>query len=278
MRLVYENERGKITMHGGGKAGFNIINISGLSLPENNVNTIRYPGIAGQTVTKSTPMERYITISGDVYDENDKRIVNAARVFSLSGDLYITTNGKTKKINCRTVSFDVGNKKGSYIPFTVQFCADNPYFEDIYETKIYISKREEKLSSPFVLGCAFSKRLTKNNIINSGDVAIEPVFEISSVKEIICPEGITIKNITNGASITLVTDILANETITVDIKNREIRSNLRGNLLFSLKTDTSISRFSLEPGVSLVEISAPGSGGELLTVCRHNNSYVSVAV
>lgn len=278
MRLVYENERGRITMYGGGKAGFNIINISGLSLPENNVNTIRYPGIAGQTVTKSNPMERYITISGDVYDENNKQIVNASRVFSLSGVLYITTNGKTKKINCRTVSFDIGSKKGLYIPFTVQFCADNPYFEDIYETKTYISKREGKLSSPFVMECVFSERLTKSNVVNSGDVAIEPVFEIRSEKERLCPEGITIKNVTNGATITLVTDILANETITVDVKNREIISNLRGNMLFSLKTDTSISRFSLEPGISLIEISAPGSGGELLTVCKHNNNYVSVAV
>ncbi len=278
MRLVFENERGKIAMYGGGKSGFNIINISGLSLPEANVNTIRYPGIAGQTVTKSTPMERYITISGDVYDENSKKIVNAARVFSLPGLLYITTNGKTKKINCRTVSFETGNKKGFYIPFTVQFCADNPYFEDIYETKTYISKREGKLSSPFVLGCVFSKRHTKKDVINSGDVAIEPVFEISSENEMLCPEGITIKNVTNGAVITLVTDILANETITVDVKNREIRSTLRGNMLFSLKTDTSISRFSLEPGISAVEISAPGSGGELLTVCRYNNSYVSIAV
>lgn len=278
MRLVYENERGKITMYGGGKRGFNIISISGLSLPESNVNTVRYPNIAGQTVTNSTPMERYITISGDVYDDNSKNITNASKVFSMPGIMYITTYGKTKKIHCRTVSFDIGNKKGSYIPFTVQFCADNPYFQDIYETKVYISKREGKLSSPFVLGCLFSERLIKSNVVNSGDVAIEPVFEISSKKARLCPEGITIKNTTNGASITLVTDILADEKITVDVKNREIKSNLRGNILFCLKTDTSISRFSLDPGVSMVEISAPGSSGELLSVCRYNSNYVSIAV
>ena len=278
MRLVYENERGKITMYGGGKVGFNIISISGLSLPENNINTIRYPNMAGQTVTKSTPMERFITISGDVYDENSKQIINAVRIFSFPGDVYITSYGKTKKINCRTVSFDTGNKKGSYVPFTVQFCADNPYFEDTYETKVNISKREGKLSSPFVLGCAFSERLTKNNVINCGDVAIEPVFEISSEEERTCPEGITIKNATNGDSVTLETDISAGETITVDIKNREIRSNLRGNVLFCLKSDTSLSRFLLAPGISMVEISAPGSSGELLTICKYNNSYVSIAV
>ena len=278
MRVIYENERGKIAMHGGGNAGFNIINISGLSLPENNVNTIRYPNVAGQFITKSTPMERYITISGDVYDESGKKMTNAARVFSLPGVLYITTYGKTKKINCRTVSFDTGNKKGSYIPFTLQLCADHPYFQDIYETKVNISNREGKLSSPFVLGCVFSERVTKRNVVNSGDVAIEPVFEISSEQGCLCPEGITIKNTENGASITLLTDVSAGEAITVDVKNREITSNLRGNILFCIKKDTSLSRFSLNSGVSLVEISAPGLSDELTVVCRYNNSYATVVV
>lgn len=278
MRLVYKNERGKISMHGGGNVGFNIISISGLSLPENNVNTVRYPNIAGQTVTKSTPMERFITISGDVCDENSKQMTNAARIFSLPGTLYITTYGKTKKINCRTVSFDVGNKRGSYIPFTVQFCADNPYFEDMYETKVFISRREKKLSSPFVLGCEFSKRWTKSNVINSGDVALEPVFEISSQNKNVHPEYITIKNLTNGAFITLITDVLAGETITLDIKKREIKSNLRGNMLSCINKESSLSRFLLDYGVSVVEFSAPGSSGELTTICKYNNSYVSATV
>lgn len=275
MRIVYKNERGKITMYGGGKRGFNIINISGLSLPENNVNTVRYPNVAGQIVTKSTPMERYITIFGDVYDENSKQMADAARVLSIPGVLYITNRGKTKKINCRTISFEAGNKKGSYVPFTMQFCADNPYFEDIYETRIYISNREGKLSSPFVLGCVFSERMTKRNVVNYGDAAIEPVFEISSEKECLCPEGINIINTKSGESITLLTDVLAGETITVDVKNREITSNLRDNMLFCIKKDTSLSKFSLEPGVSLLEITAPGLSDNLTVVCRYNNSYVT---
>ena len=219
MRIVYENERGKVTMYGGGAScGFNILQISGLSLPENDVSTVRYPNLAGQTVTKSTPMERVITIMADVYDENSRKISSAARVFSIPGVMYITALGKTKKINCRSVSFEIGTKRGSYIPFTVQLCADNPYFEDIYETKLSVSKREGCIKAPLILGSEFSKRYTEKNVINSGDVSLEPVFEITSDKGIICPEGITIKNKTNGNFITLDTDVSAGETITVDIK------------------------------------------------------------
>ena len=278
MKLVYENERGKVVMHGGGDGGINITNISGLSIPENDVSTVRYPNMAGQIVTKSTPMERIITISADVRDDNKRYISNAIRVLSMPGTMYITSFGKSKKINCRSVSFEPNKKKGSYIPFTVQFCADNPYFEDMYESVTNISKREGRLSSPFVLGCVFSERLFKNNVINYGDVAIEPVFEISSQDGTACPDGITIKNITNGDFITLNTDILAGETITVDVKNREITSNLRGNMISSLAEDTTLSRFLLDVGVSLVEIKALGSDGKIMSVCRYNNSYAYVLV
>ena len=72
MKLVYENKKGKIVLKGGGRGGFNIIKITGISLPENDVSTVRYPNMAGQIVTRLTPMERVITISADVRDENKK--------------------------------------------------------------------------------------------------------------------------------------------------------------------------------------------------------------
>lgn len=278
MKLVYENERGKVVMHGGGSAGFNIISISGLSIPENDVTAVHYSNMPGQVVTKSVPLERIITISADVRDENRKYISNAMKVFSIPGTVYITSSGKTKKIKCRSISFEPGKKRGSYIPFTIQLCADNPYFEDIYETTTNIYKKEKKLASPFVLGCVFSERIVKNNVINSGDVPVEPVFYITSQEGIECPNGITIKNVTNGDEIVLNTDIGAGETITVDIKNREIKSNLRGNIISSLAKDTSLSRFSLDIGISLVEVSSHGSNGKLIAVCKHNNSYVSVVI
>ncbi len=278
MKFVYENERGKVVMHGGGMSGFNIIKITGLSIPENNVNTVRYPNAAGQTVTQSTPMERIITISADVRDDNKRQISNAGRVFSLPGTIYITAFGKTKKIAARCVSFEPGVKKGSYVPFTLQFCADNPYFEDIYETTTNITKREGCLSSPFVLECAFSKRLFRNNVINHGDVPIEPVFYISSDNGTVCPNGITVKNLTNGNSVLLNTDLQAGEEIILDVQNRKITSNIRGNIISCLAQDVSLSRFSLDVGVSEVEILANGSDGKIATLCKHNNKYASVMV
>lgn len=278
MKLVYENERGKVTMYGGGKKGINITRISGISLPENDVNTVRYPNIAGQTVTRSTPMERIITISADVQDESKKQILNAAKVFSCPGTIYITSFGKTKKIKARCMSFEPNKSKGKYIPFTVQFCADNPYFEDIYETKTQICSHKGMLSSPFVLGCKFSERMLRNNVVNHGDVAIEPVFEITSVEGAVCPQGIFIKNLTNGGIMRLMTNVAPGEIITVDVKNRKVTSSTRNNIISRLTQDTSLSRFSIDVGVSVVEIFANNAEGEISALCRHNNNYISAVV
>lgn len=278
MKLVYENERGKVVLKGGGRGGFNITQIKGISLPENDVRTIRYPNVAGQTVTSATPMERFITISADVRDEQKKYIAHAMRVFSVPGTIYITSFGKTKKIKGRCVSFEPNKSKGAYIPFTVQLCADNPYFEDIYETKTQICIRNELLKSPFVLSTRFSERLLKNNVINHGDIAVEPVFEITSLEGMVCPEGIKIKNLTNGNEITINTDIEPGEVITVDMKRRKITSNTRGNIIACVAEHNSLAQFLVDVGVSEIEISATGATGEIIAVCRHNNNYISAVV
>ena len=278
MRLVYENERGKIVMNGGGKNGFNITQIRGISLPESDVEAVRYPYMAGQVVTRVTPMERVITISADVRDDNKRELSRALNVFSAPGTIAITSCGKTKKIKVRCVSFEPNKSKGAYTPFTVQFCADSPYFEDVYDTKTNITNREGKLASSFVLGCIFSERLLKNLVVNHGDVGVEPVFEISSVDGAECPQGIYIKNNKNGNGVLLNTDVLAGETITVDIKNRKITSNKRGNLISCLAQDTAISRFLIDVGVAEIEILTPEISGMLSVVCKYNNSYMSAVV
>ena len=278
MKLVYENKRGKVVMNGGGRGGFNITQIKGLSLPENDVSTVRYPNMPGQIVTRLTPMERIVTISADVRDENKRELSRAMGVFSAPGTLYITSRGKTKKIEARCVSFETNKSMGAYTPFTVQFCADQPFFEDLYETVTPISNRRGILTSPFVLGCVFSERTLKNMVINRGDAKTQPVFEISSTAGAVCPYGIYIKNLNNSDEITLNTDVLAGEVITVDIKNRKITSNQRGNIISCLAEYTSLADFSIEPEIVVCEISAKEISGEITAVCKHNNLYASVVV
>lgn len=278
MKLVYENKKGKIVMKGGGRGGFNIIKITGISMPESDVSSVRYPNMAGQVVTRLTPMERMITISADVRDENKKELSRALRVFSSPGTLYITSMGKTKKAEVRCVSFEPGKSMGVYTPFTVQLCADNPYFQDLYETKTKITSRDGLLTSPFVLECEFSSRKLQNNVINYGDASIEPVIELKSHLGAVCPYGISIKNLTNGDEIVLNTDIAPGEVITVDVKNRKITSNIRGNIISCLGEFTSLSEFLFDEEISCCQVFAAEIDGEITATCRHINNYISATV
>ncbi len=278
MRLIYENERGKVVMHGGGGDGFNIIEVRGLSFPDSDVDSVYYPNVAGCSVEGVTHMERTITVSGDVYDKTNNKIVRAMKVFSKDGIITISSGGKTRKISARCISFEPNKRKGMYTPFTAQFVADNPYFTDMYETCVNINKREAKLSSPFVPPFTASTRKTEADIVNQGDSSIEPVFLISSFNGAVCPKGIIIKNLQNGNEIKLVTDIKAGEIITVDIKNCKITSNQRGNIISCIDNETSISRFSVDIGISTVKITAEDIDGAITADCRFNNKYIYAVI
>lgn len=278
MKIIYENERGKVVMYGGGNGIFNIIEIRGLSMPENDIDTVYYPDMAGCIVNKSTSQERVITISGDVHDATGKNTTRAMNIISKPGTITIISDGVSRKIFVRCISFETNKRKGTYIPFVLQLMAENPYFHDANKTKTIVSKCEGVLSSPFVLPCELSVRKTEAMIINKGDVSIEPVFIFTSSEGVVCPEGIVIENLNSGAKIKLNTDIDSGEQIKVDVKNRRITSSSRGNIIFCLDDDTSLSEFFLETGVSNVKISAWNAEGKIYAECIYNNNYLCICL
>ena len=278
MKIIYENERGKVVMYGGGSGIFNIIEIRGLSMPENDIDTVYYPDMAGCIVNKSTSQERVITISGDVRDATGKNIARATHIISKPGAMTIISSGQSKKIFVRSISFETNRRKGTYIPFVLQLMAENPYFQDANETRTTVSKREGVLSSPFVLPCELSVRKTEAMVVNSGDVSIEPVFILTTPEGVVCPEGIVIENLNTGTKIKLNTDIAPDEQIMVDVKNRRITSSSRGNIISCIDDDTSLSEFLLETGVSNVKISAWNAEGKIYAECIYNNNYLCICL
>ncbi len=275
MKLTYENERGKIVMCGGGADVFNIIEIRGISIPENDIDSVYYPNVAGCVVVSSTPQERVITISADAKDKTGKNISYAMSVFSKPGTITIVSNGKSRKISARCISFEQNKRKGIYVPFVLQLMAEDPYFTDIYDTELVVNEREKKLSSQFVLPCVLSLRKAEVMIINKGDVSIEPIITLTSRTGAVCPKGILIKNLDNESLIKINTDISAGEEIVVDIKNRRVMSSLHGNYISRLDDETSISDFIVDLGISTLRITADDIEGEFFAECTFNNRYIS---
>lgn len=278
MQLIYENELGRISLGGGSDNTFNIIEISGLSFPETNANTVRFSGVPGQTVVSVDVLERTITISGDIKDKTGMMVQKAATVFSKSGILYVASNSRKRRIASRCTSFNPEKRKGIYVPFTLQLVCDSPYFEDISQTSESVLKKEKLLSSPFILPAMLSKRVTQARIINRGTCENEPVFEITCNEDAACPDGIVIKNLTTGKEITLLTDVLKNEIITVDIFKRKISSNIRGNLLGTLSQNSILSNIYLAVGINDIWANAENEPELLSIVCKYRNNYVEALI
>lgn len=278
MKLTYENEIGRVVLRGGTDSVYNITEIGGLSIPETMVDFVRYPDTAGQTVTRISVLPRTITIAGDICDKTGKYTSHAAKVFSRGGTVHVTTNRSTRKINCRCVSFEPSKRRGTFVPFTMQLIADNPYFEDVVESKTYLAKKSKLLASSFSLPAIFSKRTGEAVVINRGDVFCEPVIEISALEEAKCPKGIVIQNRTTGASLKLTACVLAGECIKVDVENRKVSGSIQGNLIGCLASDTPMSKFLLAEGVNDLCVTAEDEEQTLFVVCRYRNKYAEAVL
>ena len=278
MKLIYENSVGRVTLRGGTDAIYNITVISGLSIPETLAETVRYPGVAGQEVTAVSHLPRTITIAGDICDKTGKHTAFAANVFSKSGTVYIATSRSMRKIGCRPLSFLPAKRKGTYVPFTLQLIADNPYFEDTAEPIATGATKTKLLKAPFILPQAFSNRKSEARVINRGSVPIEPEFKISAAKEASCPNGILIENRTTGAKLKLHTGLLENETIVIDIGNRKITGSVQGNLIGVLSVDTPMSKFTLCEGVNDILITAEDEAATLFAYCHYQNRYAEAVL
>ncbi len=274
MKLIYENESGRITMRGGTGADFNITEITGLSFPDTAVQTVRYPGVPGQTVTGISHFPRTITISGDIKDERGVLTSRAATVFSSPGTLFVISNRNSRKIECRCTNFEPKKRQGIYVPFVMQLVSDYPYFEDVSENCESILKKEKLLCGTVTFPEVFSKRLNEARIVNQGIYKNEPVFKINTVNYAECPDGIIIENLTTGQKLTLSTDVLEGETITIDVGERKITSDLRGNMIGVMAQNDMLSRMYLAVGINDILVTATNEKEMLLITCTHKNGYV----
>lgn len=108
----------------------------------------------------------------------------------------------------------------------------------------------------------FSKRTNETDILVTGQENSEPVIFIENIAvpvNALEESGIELTNTLPGGTeqrIFLETTTQAGEIITVNIPERTVTSNLRGNLLNTLSNDSFLSDFTLLPA-------QPGIGHEL---------------
>lgn len=277
MYMYYKNEVGKIDFRFGGDYPVRVTDIDGLYPVERTFNTVSYADIDGVDTISSSISGRTVTVGGDIKISNKRFLSEMLKVLDKPGELYMDFGEKKRKLVCRSAHFTPGERNRKYMRFVILFSSDMPYFYGFDEETEYVRKREDTIGKNFVLPCVFTISSTENDVVVNGDAVCEPVFEITCIKEAAIPNeesGISVINETTGESIKLCLYLRKNEIILIDVENRKITSNMRGNMLKYISEDTFLHRFKLGIGLNHIKIVSDNTDEQINALCRYRCRYI----
>ena len=277
--IIFYNSRGRVVF-GGGKSDsrWRIIEADGLGLSGKSYKTCTYENYPGQETVKAHTNARTITLKGDFFMGSGylNEYKNVLSVLDKDGVLEILSRGTAVRINGYCTQFFPLEKKGEYLPFTVQFVCDEPYFESATAFEVPVFKTVAKLDCDFTFPGMFSERITRRNVYINSNAETEPVIIINAGRN---PNGILhIFNHTTGESLNINYEPLNNEYITVDVKNRRIFNQNGNNLLNYLADDSFFDGFHLYPGDNEIEVTIGTANTELEVTLRYNEQFLEAAI
>lgn len=274
MRLKFISQNKILEMDGSGELDASVISVSGLGVPSKKYNTVKYVDLPGQVFVSEAVLPREISLKGDIYTKGAMPVSGYHIFFSDGGTMHILNDSGKKKIDYKVSKFETGEKNGDFVPFELGLICDYPYFSDSVNSEIEIYKRVDKVTGRFSLPKVFTERITESDITNYGQVKAEPVIKISCIASGVYSGGITLYNTRNGKALKLAVNLMVGETITLDVKNRSISSNLRENCYGVLASDSVLSEFLIEKGTNHL-ILTNGNDGEVVSVSiYYDNLYV----
>lgn len=287
LRVTYQNKCGKIQMGGSAKSGFpfNITNLVGFGMPGVELQTVTLANQPGITERGKRDTHRTLTISG-VFN---KKIDNIQKIYEIlyhPGTLILNFNGKSKKIECRTIALEDFKRIGKtdLYNFVIQFQANYPYFSDEKETKVYVFSREnlnEEKSEGYeiTLPTVFTARTSVKDINVQSEMPVYPIIYISNTTEETATynddTGIYVKNETTGAKIDLKYSPSSGETIIIDLENRNIK-NQDGTILTNyISDDTVLADFQLIKGLNRISAINKNASANVEVYLVYSNEYIS---
>jgi phage-related protein len=273
--IIFYNSCGRV-IFGGGRAEsrFRIIETDGLGLSGKSYKNCTFENCNGQETVEVHTNARVITLKGDFFMGQNyiDDYKNALSVLDKEGYLELKTGADTVRIKAYCTQFLPLEKKGVYMPFTVQFVCDDPYFESAEGYEVPIYKTIALLDSDFEFPGAFSERITRRNIYINSSAETEPIIIIKSGRN---PSGILhIQNHTSGEYIDINYEPLSDEYITVDVKNRRIFNQNGDNLLNYIADDSFFDGFHLYPGDNDIEVHIGTANTELEVMVMYNERFL----
>lgn len=273
MEIKFYNDLGSITFSGGyAENAWCMTACDGLTFSGKTFKTVRYTGDDGCETVDMLENQRVITLSGDVKVTKNfaADYALALAVLGREGTLSVTSGGVCRRIGAVCSEFSETDRNSAFRVFCIQFVCDNPFFESDSQEEFYIYKSIPKLNSDFAFPGAFSQRISGGRAVCFGSAATEPVISVNTGT---AGGKLTVTNKTSGESISLDYTAHAGESITLDVKNRTVRSSDGTDLTSCLSDESFFEGFRLLPGENELEVKTDTAYTGLTVACRYRPLY-----
>lgn len=288
MLITLKNEFGTFEIGGGRHKCARLTDISGLGISGKEITSVVFPSQAGHTVKKFRDTERVITMSFDFYGE-PYTVERLYKILYRPLDIYFNRGDGTRRKISAYMS-EAGEIENiifhKWQKIALQFICPSPYFNDEREIIKNIGGYKDNFPNAYEgtewkvsLPAIATERVTRRNILNSGDVTVYPVFTIKNYGENSqsASHTVTVKNRTTGKSITVTAQIYSSSTVIIDVPKRKITQN--GTVITDKLSNTSIlSEMYLAIGENDIEILTNDANDIISMDIKYTNNYAAVII
>ena len=223
-----------------------------------------------------------LTVKGFIKAENKKSVPHyRAELFRIlngkdSGYLYYICGNKVYFTEALTMRPAVGETVQNVLSFTLHFKRTAPLWKENRLNRCSIYMLTKNLKTEFTLPLVFSKRTTRCNVLNGGDIPADCLITIKglSVSEETAGNEISIINHTTNEKIALSYLLAVNEQIKIDTAGCSVTSSLNGNIINRLKAESSFIK--LAAGVNDIEVINSDAENELYAEIEFYNTVLGV--
>lgn len=274
MKLIFENELGKAELFGGGDEKIRITAIEGLGVPSYERRSHTSFDFDGAVESGRHFTRRNIVVSGDIR-ATAREASDFIKLFSESGGLRIVTDSFDREITVSSCESEYQSTNNGYVKFVLSFTCDDPYFYDSQESKTGLYVRERLIDGETSFPALFSRRTTGASIAIKSDRDIEPTIIILGGERVDDGEGkIVIENILTGAIFTLNYVPERDEVITINVRERSIKSSLVGNLVGYISDDSFLSDLTVSKFGAQFVTTGYGATGNVTAYILYKNKYL----
>lgn len=240
---------------------FKIMTQEGMSASNYELVTEGNTGMDGSVVTNRRTLARQIELTGTYFSHERKNFLSFFNP-KFPGTLTVTYNGVTRFINYEIsyINFESTKIYREKERFIIRLLCPQPYFLDIDDFGQDIAAVQDIFAFPYVQfddsGIITDYMLfdSKVPLSNKGDMPCGFIVQITAKAPVTNPEFI---NTTTGEQIEILTNMVHDDVLMINTKQREIGITLNGNDISMLYNPAnSKPDMQLQTGENLVEYSA----------------------